>query len=149
MILEFAGSIVDVKASFRGQQYPLLTRWGILFQYWTYELSKNRRLYAMKVLTSRFLKIIFGDSDVVIIIECQCGNKTMLNESDGFFEEEVYVCLFGVRQKNLRCHGARSICRERYRIILRMEADPPFIEVAHIAPRPSEETLEIIQVSIA
>ena len=87
-------------------------------------------------------------SDAVIIIECQCGNKTMLDEAGDFKGEEVYVYLWGVTIKNLRCTKTGSECRERYRTILHMEADPPFVGVAHIAPRPAETVLETVKIEI-
>jgi len=103
----------------------------------------------MKVELQRILKSPDGaPSDAVIIIECQCGNKVMKDEAGDFTREEVYVCLVGVTVKSLRCTKTGSECRERYRTTLHMEADPPFVEVAHISPRPQEVILETEKMEI-
>ena len=103
----------------------------------------------MKVELRRITESADGaPSDAVIIIECQCGNKVMKDEAGDFTREEVFVYLWGVTVKSLRCTKTGSECRERYRTTLHMEADPPFVEVAHIAPRPSEIVLETLKIKI-
>ena len=103
----------------------------------------------MKVELQRITESADGaPSDAVIIIECRCGNKSILDEADGFLQKEIFVYLHGVRIKNFRCSKTGSECRERYRTILHMEADPPFVEVSHIAPRPQETVLETIKIKI-
>jgi len=100
----------------------------------------------MKVELQRITGSASGaPSDAVIIIECQCGNRVMHDEAGGFTRKEVFVYLRGVAVKNLRCSKEDSTCRERYRTILHMEADPPFVEVAHIALRPLETVLETVK----
>ena len=72
----------------------------------------------------------------------------MLDEAGDFPGAEVFVYLWGVPSKNLRCIKKGSECRERYRTTLHMDEDPTFIEVAHISPRPSETVLETIKIEI-
>jgi len=103
----------------------------------------------MKVELQRITESADGAlSDAVIIIECQCRNKVMKDEAGDFTRKEIYVYLRGITIKNLRCSKEGSMCRERYRTMLHMEACLPFVEVAHIAPRPSEIVLETIKIEI-
>ena len=96
----------------------------------------------------------FKDSDAVIVIECQCGNRRMLNEVDNSIREEIYVNRFGGLEKRLRCAQAESMalrriaqrkaqCHEHYRVTLRAEAELPFIEVAHLSHEPNETVLAV------
>lgn len=87
-------------------------------------------------------------SDVVITIECDCGNNTMLDEAGDFIGSEVFVYIKGIAVKNLRCIKMAAGCRERYRTTLNMGVNPPFVEVAHIAPRPNARVLETIKINI-
>jgi len=103
----------------------------------------------MKVELQRITKSADGTpSDAVIAIECQCGNKTMLDEAGDFPGEEIFVYLRGVPSKNLRCIKKGSECRERYRTTLHVDEDPQFVEVAHITPRPEEKILETVKIEI-
>ncbi len=96
----------------------------------------------------------FTDTDAILVIECKCGNTRMLDEAGDFEAEEIYVYRYGVPAKDLRCHSSESMtlkrisagepeCRQRYRVSLRREQRPPYIEVAHVSPRPREEVLEV------
>jgi hypothetical protein len=96
----------------------------------------------------------FNDDDAIIVIECDCGNKRMLDEAGEFKAEKLFVYRHGAPVKNLRCSPseaeilARALqgkppCRERYRITLHGGQDPPYLEVAHLSPRPHEEVREV------
>jgi len=96
------------------------------------------------------------DNDAVIVIECACGNKRMLNEADNLIREEIYINRFGTREKRLRCAQPESLilkklregktqCHEHYRVTLYPEVEPPFIEVAHLSHRREEKVLAKIQ----
>jgi len=100
----------------------------------------------------------FTDTDAILVIECECGNTRMLDEADDLEAEDIYVYRYGVPEKNLRCCASQSLtferiaagkpqCRQRYRISLQREQDPPRIEVAHISPRPGEDVLGVEPVS--
>ena len=102
----------------------------------------------------------FTSTDAIIVIECVCGNTRMLDEAGGFPAERIYVFRQGVPTKNLRCcrlpsltsvslFGGMPQCRERYRITLRGELDPAYLEIAHISPRPNEQVLEIETIPFA
>ena len=102
----------------------------------------------------------FTSTDAIIVIECVCGNTRMLDEAGGFPAERIYVFRQGVPTKDLRCcrlHsptsgsllGEMAECRERYRITLRGELGPAYLEIAHISPRPSEQVLEIETIPFA
>ncbi len=96
----------------------------------------------------------FTVSDAILVIECGCGNTQMLDEAGNFVAEKLYVYRHGVPVKNLRCCSTERErlertsrgepeCRQRYRISLHRENDSPFLEVAHVSPRPEEEVLEV------
>jgi hypothetical protein len=96
----------------------------------------------------------FNDNDAIIVIECDCGTRRMLDEAGEFKSEKIFVYRHGVPVKNLRCAPSeaetmkraaqgRPLCRERYRITLHEEEDPPYLEIAHLSPRPREEVLEV------
>jgi hypothetical protein len=96
----------------------------------------------------------FNDDDAIIVIECDCGNRRMLDEAGEFKAKELFVYRHGVPIKNLRCapteeetlkRAARGQpqCRERYRITLHEEGDPQHLEIAHLSPWPREEALEV------
>jgi hypothetical protein len=104
----------------------------------------------MQVHVKRFTN---NNSDAIIVIECECGTRYMLDEAGEFQSEEIFVYRHGVPVKNLRCSSAefetlmkmaeeQPPCQERYRITLHDGEGAPTIEVAHVAPRPSEEVLE-------
>jgi hypothetical protein len=78
----------------------------------------------------------------------------MLDEAGNFVAEKLYVYRHGVPVKNLRCCSTererlertsrgKPECRQRYRISLHRENDSPFMEVAHVSPRPEEEVIEV------
>jgi hypothetical protein len=94
-----------------------------------------------------------NNSDAIIVIECDCGAKHMLDEAGEFQSEKLFVYRHGVPVKNLRCSPSgiqtltriaegKPLCQERYRITLHAEDGPPTIEIAHLTPRPHEEVLE-------
>lgn len=94
-----------------------------------------------------------NNSDAIVVIECECGNKWMLDEAGEFKSNEMFVYWHGVPTKNLRCSpstdeslkrmaNGQPRCRERYRIILDNDNNVSAIKVLHIAPRPREEVLE-------
>ena len=102
----------------------------------------------------------FTSTDAIVVIECECGNTRMLDEAGDFPAERIYVFHHGVPTKNLRCCRLRSRisgtlfsivpeCRERYRITLRNELDPPYLEIAHLSPRPKEQVLEVETITFA
>ena len=101
----------------------------------------------------------FTDTDAIIVIECECGNTHMLDEAGDFAAEQIYVCRYGVPAKTLRCSrkydltsGIRSSlpdCRERYRITLRREYEPPYLIIEHITSRPNEQILEAETITFA
>lgn len=102
----------------------------------------------------------FTDTDAIVVIECECGNTRMLDEAGDFPAERIFVYRQGVPTKNLRCcrphpltSGNRSRgtpeCRERYRITLRREDEPTYLEIAHISPRPREQVLEVESIEFA
>jgi hypothetical protein len=96
----------------------------------------------------------FNNNDAIIVIECDCGTRRMLDEAGDFKSEELFAYRHGVPVKNLRCAPSeaetlervaqgRPPCWERYRITLHEEEDPPYLEIAHLSPRPREEVLEV------
>ena len=96
----------------------------------------------------------FKDTDAIIVIECQCGNRRMLNEMDNSIREEIYVNRFGTREKRLRCAQPETMaqrrigqrktqCHEHYRVTLRTEVEPRVIEVVHLSHESNETTLEV------
>ena len=96
----------------------------------------------------------FNNNDAIIVIECDCGTMRMLDEAGDFKSEELFAYRHGVPVKNLRCAPSeaetlervaqgRPPCWERYRITLHEEEDPPYLEIAHLSPRPREEVLEV------
>ncbi len=102
----------------------------------------------------------FTDTDAIVVIECECGNTRMLDEAGDFPGEKIYVYRHGVPTKNLRCcrqqsptwgylPSATPECRERYRIVLRRELDPPYLEIAHISARPKEQVIEVETIPLA
>jgi hypothetical protein len=51
------------------------------------------------------------DNDAVIVIECTCGNKRMLNEADNLIREETYINRSGTSENVSNPYeksGARS-----------------------------------------
>lgn len=102
----------------------------------------------------------FTVTDAIVVIECECGNTRMLDEAGDFPAERIFVYRQGVPTKNLRCCRLHSLtsgnlargmpeCRERYRITLRREHEPPYLEIAHISPRPGEQVLEVETIKFA
>jgi hypothetical protein len=96
----------------------------------------------------------FNDDDAIIVIECECGNRRMLDEAGEFKSEQIFVYRHGVPVKNLRCAPSEAetlkraaqgkpLCRERYRITLHEEENPPYLEIMHLSPRPREDVLEV------
>jgi hypothetical protein len=100
----------------------------------------------------------YTETDAVLVIECQCGNTCMLDEAGDFEAGEIYVYMNGVPEKNLRCQSSESRslkrisrdepeCRQRYRISLHRARFPPYLEVAHLSPRPREEVIEVARLN--
>lgn len=95
----------------------------------------------------------FNDTDTIIVFECECGNTRMLDEAGDFPAERIYVYRQGVPTKNPRCcpterttlkriGEGKAQCGEWYSITLHGEHSRPYMEVAHISPRPRGEILE-------
>jgi len=107
----------------------------------------------MKVEQVRVLETDAAITDVVITIECECGNKRMIDLAGGFPGEEIFIFLQGVRVKNLRCSWSESRirkklaqgeneCRERYRITVPGEVNRQAIEIMHVGRSPNDNVLE-------
>jgi hypothetical protein len=94
-----------------------------------------------------------NNSDAVIVIECECGARHLLDEAGAFQSKKIFVYRHGALVKNLRCSplGVQDLtrtaedkppCQERYRISLHTEDGLQTVEIAHLTPRPNEEVVE-------
>jgi len=87
----------------------------------------------MKVFFDRVLETPGIVSDIVISIECGCGNRRMKSVLDGnFASEKLFIFLHGPQVKNFRCFPSGGFCPERYRIAIHKECDRPYIEIWHV-----------------
>jgi len=87
----------------------------------------------MKVFFDGVLKAPATVSDIVISIECDCGNRRMKSLLDGnFASEKLFIFLHGSQVKNFRCFPAESYCPERYRVIVHRQDGEPCVEVQHV-----------------
>lgn len=91
----------------------------------------------------------FTPDEIIVEIECQCGNKRMVYEQSDHVDEKIFVYRYGLKTQCLRCsrpfgtqqctvQGAYRACKERYRVTLVLEGEDPFVEVEHLGTFPKE-----------
>lgn len=92
----------------------------------------------------------FSPDEIIVVIECDCGNKQMTAYAAGdFVHKDIYVYRYGNPKQYLRCapevnRGCVMIkgkvqCHELYEVTLHRDSDlEPFIEIVHTSVTPPE-----------